>query len=214
MCAGIDFAIQNGGSIRAALPQGQVTRSLIHEILPFDNSVVILTLHGCDVQSLFTYMATTVGRRAFPQVSDGLSFTINQGTGKLENILINGNPIDPNRVYRMATNSYLAAGGNGYKVLLKAVDRYDTSIFQSDVLAEYIKYIGGRIRPKVQKRVTVIKSNKTRHSPRKYQKTHNHSLSPAFAAIISSHTSTTVGIPSHEHVNGHVMGAKAPIQFL
>ena len=173
----IDFAIQNGGGIRAALPQGQVTRSLIHEMLPFDNSVVILTLHGSDVQSLFNFMATTIGRGAFPQVSEGLSFTINQGAGKnrmagkLKNILINGKPIDPNRIYKMATNSYLAAGGDGYKVLLKAVDRYDTSMLQRDVLIEYIKYLGGKIRPKVKGRIIIIKSNKTRQSSRKYQKT-------------------------------------------
>ncbi|MEW5803301.1 MAG: 5'-nucleotidase C-terminal domain-containing protein [bacterium] len=159
--AGADFAIQNGGGIRADLPQGQVARSLIHEILPFDNSIIILTLQGCDMQSLFDYMATTCGRGAFPQVSVGVSFTINKIAARAENILINGKPIDPDRLYRVVTNSYLAAGGDGYKIFQKAIDRYDTSVFIKDAVIEYIEYLGGRISPTVRGRITVIKDDKS-----------------------------------------------------
>jgi len=153
---GVDFAIQNGGGIRTDLPKGRITRGLIHEILPFDNSVVVLTMKGSDVLSFFDYIATICrGRGAFPQVSGGLRFTISYAAGKCEDILINGKPVDPDRMYKIATNSYLANGGDGYKVFLKAIDRFESSMFQRDVLIEYIKSLGGRIRPEVKGRIKV-----------------------------------------------------------
>lgn len=154
---GADFAIQNGGGIRADLPKGPITKKSIYEVLPFDNSVVFLTLSGPDVQSLFDYIATiTPGEGAFPQVSKGVSFTINRVTGKCQNILINGQPIHQYRNYRIVTNSYLADGGDGYKMFLNAIFRYDTSRFQKDVLIEYIKYIGSNIKPQTKGRIELI----------------------------------------------------------
>jgi len=154
---GVDFAIQNGGGIRSDLPKGPITMKLVYEILPFDNSVVVLTLKGSDVQSLFDHIATiSSGQGAFPQVSEGLSFTINRVARRCENILINGNPIDPDRTYKIATNSYLAGGGDGYKTLLNAVGKYDSSMLQRDVFAEYIKYLGGSLRPKETGRFSII----------------------------------------------------------
>jgi len=153
---GIDFAVQNGGGIRADLPKGSITKGLIHEILPFDNSVVVLTLKGSDVLSLFDHIAhISRGRGAFPQVSEGISFTINREAGRCEDILIKGKPVDPLKTYKIATNSYLASGGDGYKVFLNAVHRYDFSLFQRDVFIGYIKHLGGRIRPEVKGRIRI-----------------------------------------------------------
>ena len=154
---GVDFAIQNGGGIRADLPKGRITMKSIYEVLPFDNSVVVLTLNGSDVQSLFDYIATiSFDEGAFPQVSEGLSFTINRVTGKCQDILINGQPIYRFRNYRIATNSYLASGGDGFKMFLNAIFKYDTSKFQRDVFIEYIKHLGGSIRPKIKGRIDLI----------------------------------------------------------
>lgn len=156
----VDFAIQNGGGIRTDLPAGDIKMGKIYEILPFDNSVMIMKLKGSDVQALFDYIATIPrGKGAFPQVSKEVSFTINYATGKCENILINGKPIDPEKIYAIATNSYLAAGGDGYKVFLKAVDKYDASIMQRDVFIQYIKYLGGTITPEVEGRINIIEKN-------------------------------------------------------
>jgi 5'-nucleotidase/UDP-sugar diphosphatase len=153
---GVDFAIQNGGGIRSDLPEGRITRDLVDEILPFDNSVVVVTLNGFDVVTLFDYIASIKrGRGAFPQVSKGLNFTIDYKAGRCVDILINGKPINPNRDYKIALNSYLANGGDGYRVFLKAIDRFESSMFQRDVFIEYIKFLGGTIRPQVKNRIKV-----------------------------------------------------------
>jgi hypothetical protein len=89
-------------------------------------------------------------------VSEGLSFTINRATKQCEEIRINGKRLDTSRTYKIATNSYLAMGGDGYKVFLKALSKYDCSIFQRDVLAEYIEHLGGTVKPQVSGRINFI----------------------------------------------------------
>jgi len=152
-----DFAINNGGGIRTDLPQGTITKKHVYSVLPFDNSLMVLTLKGSDVQALFDYIVTIgQGKGAFPQVSDGVSFTINFKTGKCENVLIGGKPIDPARQYKIATNSFMATGGDGYAVFKKAVNSYDTSVFQRDVLIEYIKAQKDPLVPKDHGRIKII----------------------------------------------------------
>lgn len=85
--------------------------------------MVVVSIKGSDLLPLFDYLATTPGKGAFPQVSEGISFTINTITGKCEDILIKGEPVDADRIYRIATNSFLAAGGDGYQAFTKAIDR-------------------------------------------------------------------------------------------
>ena len=150
----VDFAIQNGGGIRAPLAEGDITKSSIYEILPFDNTVVVLTLKGTDVQDLFHHIAmVSRGSGAFPQVSDGVRFRIDREARRCEDIRINGKPVDLKRTYRIATNSYMANGGDGYRIFLKAVERYDASMFQRDVFIQYIKHLGGPIRPEIHHRI-------------------------------------------------------------
>jgi 5'-nucleotidase/UDP-sugar diphosphatase len=153
----VDFAINNGGGIRTSLAEGPVSKRNIYEILPFDNSVVTLSLKGSDLIKLFEYIATIPqGNGAFPQVSEGVQFTINYTTGKCENILVHGQPIDPEKTYRIATNSYMAGGGDGYKIFANATDRFDTSAFQRDVLIDYLIQTGGTVKPVIQGRITVV----------------------------------------------------------
>jgi len=154
-----DFAIQNGGGIRTDIPGGTITQKTVYSILPFDNSVVVVTLKGSDLQALFDFLATIPqGSGAFPQVSEGVKFSINYNTGKCENIAINGRPIDAAKLYRVATNSYMAAGGDGYQAFLKAVEKYDTSVFQRDALISYLMNLGGPIKPEVKGRILIIGS--------------------------------------------------------
>jgi len=153
---GVDFAIQNGGGIRADLPEGPIRKKLIYEILPFDNSVVTVDMTGAEVQEMFDFISTIPrGKGGFPQVSKGVSFTVDFISGETRDISINGRPIDPNKTYKVATNSFMADGGDNYVMMTKGY-QYDTSTFQKDVLIEYIHYLGGSVSPEVEGRITVI----------------------------------------------------------
>lgn len=153
----VDFALQNGGGIRAGLPRGPITKKTIHEMLPFDNTIVVLTMKGSDLIALFK-QAGAHGRQggAFLQVSRGVNFIIDSQAPRRPCVHIHGRPVDPTRSYKVATNSYLASGGDGYRVFLKALDSFDTSRFQRDVLIDYIKSLGGNLKPGVHKRIRVL----------------------------------------------------------
>ena len=153
---GVDFAINNGGGIRADLPAGDVTLKSVFTVLPFDNSVTVLKLKGTDIQALFDFIVTTPGKGAFPQVSDGVSFTINLVTNKCENVLIGGKPIDPAKIYTIATNSYMATGGDGYVMFKNALSLYETSQFQRDALITYVRKLGKPLVPELKGRITII----------------------------------------------------------
>ena len=154
--SGTDFAIQNAGGIKTDLQEGPVTRKIVYELLPFDNSLVVVTLRGTDVQALFAHIAgISQGEGAFPQVSEGLYFTINRRAKKCEHIFIHGHPLDPKKNYKIVTNSYLSKGGDGYKIFLKAIDTYDTSVFQQEAFIEYIAHLGGSIKPQLKGRIRI-----------------------------------------------------------
>ncbi len=151
-----DFAFQNSGGIRSDIPSGSVTKKTIYEVLPFDNTVMVVSLRGSDILKMFSYIASiTPGDGAFPQVSKEVSFSINYQTKQCENILINGEKVNSEKIYKVVTNSYIAEGGNNYTMFLNAVDLYDTSAYQRDVLIEYFKKFKNII-PKTDNRIIKV----------------------------------------------------------
>jgi 5'-nucleotidase/UDP-sugar diphosphatase len=84
-----------------------------------------------------------------------VAFTINTASGTVENLLIDRQPVDPLKTYKIALNSYLAAGGDGYDVFKNHVEFYDSSMMQREVFIEYVISLGGKIAPKTYKRITI-----------------------------------------------------------
>ncbi|MDR2493860.1 MAG: 5'-nucleotidase C-terminal domain-containing protein [Spirochaetaceae bacterium] len=138
----IDFAFHNGGNMRAPLDAGPITREEVLTVLPFENYLYIVSLKGADVIELFTFIASIPqGAGGFAQVSKEVRYTIDYstGSGALKDLTIRGEPVDPNRTYRFSTNDYLLGGGDGYRVLKKAENPFNTSLLLSYVFIEWIK---------------------------------------------------------------------------
>jgi 5'-nucleotidase/UDP-sugar diphosphatase len=155
----IDFAFHNGGNIRAELPKGPLTREQILTVLPFENYLFIVSLKGRDILELFNFIASIPqGAGAFPQFSKEVRYTVDYsgGTGKLSDLTINGEPVDSEKTYRFCTNDYLLGGGDGYTILQKAEDPFNTSLLLSYVVIEYIRSQNGIITPATDGRLTVI----------------------------------------------------------
>ena len=73
----VDFAITNGGGIRAEIPAGDVSKKAIMQMLPFENYVYVVTLKGKDVKDLFDFVGSIrQGAGAFAQVSEAVRYTI------------------------------------------------------------------------------------------------------------------------------------------
>jgi 5'-nucleotidase/UDP-sugar diphosphatase len=155
----IDFAFHNGGNIRAELPKGPLAREQILTVLPFENYLFIVSLKGEDIIELFNFIASIPqGAGAFPQFSREVRYTVDytDGTGKLSDLTINGEPVDSEKTYRFCTNDYLLGGGDGYTVLKKAENPFNTSLLLSYVVIEYIHSQNGIITPATDGRLTVI----------------------------------------------------------
>jgi 5'-nucleotidase/UDP-sugar diphosphatase len=155
-----DFGFVTGGTVRTDLPAKDLILKDVYAVLPFDNTMYVVTLKGSDVQAFFDYIATIKqGNGAFPQVSDGVTFTINYDKKTCENILIGGKPIDPNRDYVIAVDSYHATGGDGYVVFKNAKKVFDSSIWMRDAFMGYLKQLKQPIAPVDAKRITIVGSN-------------------------------------------------------
>jgi 5'-nucleotidase/UDP-sugar diphosphatase len=123
--AGADAAIINGGSIRTSLPKGEIGAKDIYSALPFDNYIVAVKLTGRQIRDALEHGVSAVERAdgRFPQVS-GIAFTYSRSDPpglRVREIFIAGRPVDPKREYTVATNDFLAAGGDGYEAFGEAV---------------------------------------------------------------------------------------------
>jgi 5'-nucleotidase/UDP-sugar diphosphatase len=154
----VDFAFHNGGNIRAELQKGRITQENILTVLPFDNYLYVVSMTGTQIIELFNFIATIPqGNGGFPQFSSDVRFTIDKtsGGGVIKDLSIGGNPVDPDRVYRLCTNDYILGGGDGYVTMTGASDRLNTSLILSYVVTEYIK-TNGSIKPETDGRMTII----------------------------------------------------------
>lgn len=111
---GSDVGVHNRGGTRCDLPAGPVTRRGLFELLPFDNDVVEVELSGADLLAV-ARRATESDRHTGLDFS-GLKRIVRRGEGnarRLERVEVGGKPLDPTARYRVATNSFLANGGDG-----------------------------------------------------------------------------------------------------
>ncbi|MBF4464036.1 5'-nucleotidase C-terminal domain-containing protein [Flavobacterium sp. LC2016-12] len=145
----IDLCLLNHGGIRAILPKGNVTTRTAYEIMPFENSLIVVALSGNQILEIASYII----KEKKPQPLAGMTFTISkENTAK--NILIQGKPIDVSKTYYVVTNDYLANGGDNMSFFLKATDKFDLNYKIRNVLIDYFKEVD-TIPVKTDVRITV-----------------------------------------------------------
>ncbi len=153
LVSGADAAIINGGGIRAGIRKGEIRTKDIYSVLPYDSYIVAVKLSGSLIKETLEHGVSAVEREEgrFPQVS-GLMFTYSVSAppgSRVKEVMINGEPLDPDREYVIAANDFMAAGGDGYVTLGKAVSASgdnkgkvvfnDSGRWLRDVVVEYIK---------------------------------------------------------------------------
>ncbi len=134
---GAPMAIQNLGGVRADLPAGELTFQSVFEALPFDNRVAVMKLSGAEVHA---FVMLLVERRAgaTPLLS-GLRLT---GTGKDAKLeLADGKPLDPAARYDVATNDFLALGGEDLFRVLKDVKPEHVNVMDLDLREALVAYL-------------------------------------------------------------------------
>jgi len=137
---GADVALTNGGGIRASIKAGDVSRGDIITVLPFNNTVVVVEVTGQDI-----YDALEWGYSRLPESNGGFPQTNNMAIvysrfsdpgNRIKRVLINGKSIDRNATYTLATNDFMAAGGDGYTMLNRPVVMFGRGL--DEVLTDYM----------------------------------------------------------------------------
>jgi 5'-nucleotidase/UDP-sugar diphosphatase len=132
-----DVAFINGGGIRAGIDQGDITVEEVLTVLPYENHLVTLRLKGAEILTIMNrHAGLEPGDGAFLQVS-GLRVEISNG--KIAMLSIGGEQVEMEKPYAIATNDFLAAGGDGYETFKNGKDYVDTGLLVSDIVIDYIK---------------------------------------------------------------------------
>jgi len=132
----IDLCLLNHGGIRAILPKGNVTTRTAFEIMPFENNLVVIALKGQQIEDIAAYII----KEKKPQPLSGMTFTIAKNS-TAKNIQVQGKPLDLNKIYYVATNDYLANGGDSMTFFAKGVQKFDLNYKLRDVLIDYFKEV-------------------------------------------------------------------------
>lgn len=135
---GAQVAIQNSGGIRADIPAGKITMERVYTALPFDDDLFCMDLTGEALLEIFGKAA--VGRRGLLQVSGmEVAYALSaDGARKVTGMSVGGAPLDKSKKYRVATNDFLAEGGDGLTGFRKGSRRVRAADMR-DALVDYLR---------------------------------------------------------------------------
>ena len=131
----IDFCILNHGGIRAIIPAGDVTSRTAYEIMPFENSVMVIGLTGQEVIELANYILT----EKKPHPLEGITIKTNTDYSTVLSVEINDIPLEENKIYYVVTSDYLANGGDNMSFFKKSSIKYDLDYKLRNVFIDYFK---------------------------------------------------------------------------
>ncbi|EAX9625211.1 bifunctional UDP-sugar hydrolase/5'-nucleotidase [Salmonella enterica] len=134
---GADFGVMSGGGIRDSIEAGDITYKSVLKVQPFGNIVVYADMSGKEVVDYLTAVAQMKpDSGAYPQFAN-VSFVAKEG--KLTDLKIKGEPVDPAKTYRMATLSFNATGGDGYPRIDNKPGYVNTGFIDAEALKEFIQ---------------------------------------------------------------------------
>ena len=132
----IDVCLLNHGGIRSILPKGNVTSRTAFEIMPFENSLVVIALKGEQIFELVDYFIATKK----PHPLSGMTFTIDKNNAA-KNILVQGKRVENDTIYYVATNDYLSNGGDNMNFFKKGIQKFDLDYKLRNILIDYFKEV-------------------------------------------------------------------------
>ena len=147
------MALMNAGGLRASLPQGPINRAHLKETLPFEKKLVLFKLKGSVIRQILEHGVRfaenmrndNTGR--FLQVA-GIKYVFDplQHAGRrilqvqvYDSINNQYKLLEPDKIYGVVSNSYVAQGGDGYGFFRQALERWTLNIELKELLEIYLK---------------------------------------------------------------------------
>ncbi|BDZ41557.1 hypothetical protein GCM10025865_08560 [Paraoerskovia sediminicola] len=151
---GADFGVVNPGGLRNELyygDDGEITYAEANAVLPFVNNLWTVTLTGDQVVTLLEQQWQTDANGNRPSrpylalgLSDNVSYTVDTADrnaepgGHVTSVTIDGEPLDPAGEYRVATFSFLATGGDNFRVFTEGTDARDSGLVDREAWIDYL----------------------------------------------------------------------------
>ena len=156
--SGADIAFVNGGGVRTSLKAGDITLGDILKVHPFGNAMCVVEATGQQILDALEFGARNVPGEngGFLQVS-GLTYEIHTyiestattdsngmftgvtGEYRVKNVMVDGKPLELDKVYTLASHNYmLKNGGDGFNMFMDCKLLVDESMLDNQVLINYI----------------------------------------------------------------------------
>ncbi|MEF9959447.1 MAG: 5'-nucleotidase C-terminal domain-containing protein [Niameybacter sp.] len=155
---GAQVAITNGGGIRASIEAGNITMNDMVTVFPFGNTIMVKEMKGSDILAALEYGVDSYPEQkgAFPHTA-GITFTLNaykEVGNRVSDVKVAGEALELDKMYTVATNDFMAAGGDGYTMFeaypIKA--EYNTLM---DTLLAFVEKLG-TVEGKFEARMNVV----------------------------------------------------------
>ena len=132
----IDLVLLNHGGIRGEIPVGNVTTRTAYQIMPFENEVVVAEITGKKMKEMLAYLSKA--KTAHPV--SGIEIVADKDYNILK-ATINGEEIQDDKNYFVATSDYLVSGGDNMRFFNDPVELYETDYMIRNVMIDYFKKI-------------------------------------------------------------------------
>lgn len=143
---GAQLAFMNPGGIRADLDAGEVTWGELFTIQPFGNDIVLMDLTGAQIKLLLEQQWLNQPSPRMLEIS-GLRYTWSASRALGDRVVeirgASGQLLDPAATFRVAVNSFIAAGGDNFLVLVEGTNRVVGPVD----LAALVEYVRGLAQP-------------------------------------------------------------------
>jgi len=130
----IDIVLLNNGGIRSIISKGNISEKTAFELMPFENSIVVLELNGFSIIKMIDYLRKVKLQHPI----SGLQITLNNDYS-LNEVKINGVSIENEKKYYVATTDYLLEGGDKMYFLSETTKTTDIKYKMRDILIDYFK---------------------------------------------------------------------------
>lgn len=130
----IDAVLLNFGGIRDGISKGDITMRTAYNIMPFENEIVVAELSANEMKELADYLVKSKGKHPI----SGLKIELN-ADGELNSYKIQGEKINEDRTYHVATSDYLVTGGDHMNFFKKASNVTVLNYKLRSLLVDYFK---------------------------------------------------------------------------
>lgn len=130
----IDMVLLNHGGIRSPVNRGAVTTRTAYQLMPFENEVVVAELKGEQIKEIISYLIE--GQTAHP--ISGMELVIDENN-EVVRATIQGEPVEDEKIYYVATNDYLYQGGDNMLFFSRAQDVTGIDYKIRNLLIDYFR---------------------------------------------------------------------------